>query len=175
MISKWLSSVVIVLAGGAVVHWAAIAYAPDLIMARVLSVRAQQGVGTIAHGERSTAASRQIVRPSPDLLYSTCIFDVSQRPLKVTTAAPSDTYWSVAFYAANTDNFFVLNDRQAQEKPATIVIVGRGQTLLPQGENVIVVSAPTDRGLVLFRTLINDDTREADLDQQRRAAKCEGM
>ena len=91
------------------------------------------------------------------------------------TAAPTDTYWSVAFYAANTDNFFVLNDTQAKGNPAKIVIIGRGQTVAPQSPGVIVVSAPSDKGLVLFRTLINNETRLAELDQQRRAAKCEAL
>ena len=175
MISKWLKFGVLTLCGAALVHWAAIAYAPEVIMGRVLAALAEQGEHTIAHAERSTAASRRIVRPSPDLLYSTCLFDVSRHPLKVTTAAPIGTYWSVAFYAANTDNFFVLNDSQAKGIPATIVIAGRGQTVGPQGPGVIVVSAPTDKGLVLFRTLINNDTRPAELDQQRRAAKCEAL
>jgi uncharacterized membrane protein len=35
-----------------------------------------------------------------------------------------------------------------------------------------VVSAPTSRGIVLFRTLINDDARLAEIDQQRREAGC---
>lgn len=175
MTSKWLKFGVLTLCGAALVHWAAITCAPELIMDRVLAARAEQGAHTIAHAERSTASSRRIVRPSPDLLYSTCLFDVSKLPLKVMTAAPADTYWSVAFYAANTDNFFVLNDTQTKGNPATIVIAGRGQTVAPQGPGVIVVSAPSDKGLVLFRTLINNDTRLAELDQQRRAAKCEAM
>ena len=173
MTSNWLKFGVFTLCGAALVHWAAIAYAPELIMDRVLAARAEQDAHTIAHAERSTAASRRIVRPSPDLLYSTCLFDVSRHPLKVMTAAPTDTYWSVAFYAANTDNFFVLNDTQTKGKPATIVIARRGQAVAPQGPGVIVVSAPSDKGLVLFRTLINNDARLAELDQQRRVAKCE--
>jgi uncharacterized membrane protein len=175
MTSKWLKFGVLTLCGAALVHWAAIAYAPELIMDRMLAARAEQGAHTIAHAERSTASSRRIVRPSLDLLYSTCLFDVSKLPLKVMTAAPADTYWSVAFYAANTDNFFVLNDTQTKGNPATIVIAGRGQTVAPQGPGIIVVSAPSDKGLVLFRTLINNDARLPELDQQRRAAKCEAM
>lgn len=175
MTSNWLKFGMITLCGAALVHWAAIAYAPELIMDRVLAARAEQDSQTTAHAERATAASRRIVRPSPDLLYSTCLFDVSRHPLKVMTAAPTGTYWSVAFYAANTDNFFVLNDTQTQGNPATIVIAGRGQAVPPQGPGVIVVSAPSDKGLVLFRTLINNEARLSELDQQRRAAKCEAL
>jgi uncharacterized membrane protein len=95
--------------------------------------------------------------------------------VKVTTAAPQNTYWSVAFYAANTDNFFVLNDRQANGQAATIVLVGQGQTIPSQPAGTIVVSAPTSKGIILFRTLINDEARLTELDQQRRAARCDPM
>ena len=121
------------------------------------------------------SGSRGVVRPSPDLLYSTCVFDVSKIPLKIVTAAPTDTYWSVAFYADNTDNFYVLNDHQANGHPATIMLIGQGQSLPPQPQGTIVVSAPSLTGLVLFRTLINDDARLTEIDQQRRLAKCDPM
>jgi uncharacterized membrane protein len=172
---SWLKWGAITLVLAAIIHWAAVAYAPDLIMSRAMSVMGTRGTNVITHGERATAASRRIVKPSPDLLYSQCVFDVSRRPLKITTAAPANTYWSVAFYAANTDNFFVLNDTDAKGRPATIVLMGQGQTVPPQPEGTRIVTAPTARGIVLFRTLIDDDTREADLDKQRRAAKCELM
>lgn len=171
----WVKWGVFALILAAIVHWTAVAYAPTLIMSRVMSALGTRNTNQISHGERATAASRRIVKPSPDLLYSQCVFDVSRRPLKITTAAPTDTYWSVAFYAANTDNFFVLNDTQAKGQPATIVLMGSAQNVPPQPEGTIVVTAPTTRGIVLFRTLINDDTREAELDQQRKAAKCEPM
>ena len=175
MTLRWLKWGAFTLALAGLIHWAAIAYAPSLIMWRVMAVVGGREANTIAHTERATASARAIVKPSPDLLYSRCVYDVSRKPMKVTTAAPANTYWSVAFYAANTDNFFVLNDRQANGQPATIVLVGQGQTVPPQPQGTIVVSAPTPRGLVLFRTLINDDAREAELDTARRAAKCESM
>jgi uncharacterized membrane protein len=35
------------------------------------------------------------------------------------------------------------------------------------------VIAPTRRGIVLFRILINDETKFADIDRARRNARCE--
>lgn len=154
-------------------HWLAVMIAPNFIMSRVLTVLERNSRGGIAFGDRPTADSRQIVRPSPDLLYSTCVFDVSRSPMKITTATPTDTYWSVALYADNTDNFFVLNDTQAKGVPATILLIGQGQTVPNQQPGVIVVSAPSSRGLVLFRTLIIDDARLAEIDQQRRQSSCD--
>lgn len=174
---SWLKWGLFTIVLAAAIHWTAVAFAPDLIMSRAMSAMANRGKGasTINHRERATAASRTIVKPSPDLFYSTCVFDISRYPLKITTAAPTNTYWSVAVYAANTDNFFVLNDTQAKGQAATIMLIGPGRIVPPQPEGVYVVSAPSTKGIVLFRTLINDDAREAELDQQRRAANCEPM
>ncbi|MBL8783247.1 MAG: DUF1254 domain-containing protein [Alphaproteobacteria bacterium] len=172
---RWIGWAAFTLALAAAIHWAAITYAPSLIMARAMTAMGGKGVNTITHGDRATAASRTIVKPSPDLLYSYCVFDVSRQPLKITTAAPTDTYWSVALYTANTDNFYTLNDTQAGGQPATIVLVGQGQTVPPQPEGTIIVAAPSQKGVVLFRTLINDDAREPELDRMRRAAACDPL
>jgi uncharacterized membrane protein len=172
---RWIGWLLFTAAVAAAVHWAVVRETPNFIMSRVMSGMGARGSNAITHVDRATAASRAVVKPSPDLLYSHCVFDLSHAPLKVTTAAPEDTYWSVAFYASNTDNFYALNDRQAGGQPATLVLLGQGQSAPPQAEGTIIVSAPTQRGIVLFRTLINDDTREPELDRLRRAAKCEPM
>jgi len=172
---RWAMWAIFTLALAAAVHWAAVAYLPELIMSRVMAGMSKKSVNAIVHDNRATAASRTVVKPSPDLLYSHCVFDVTRAPLKVTTAAPDGTYWSVAFYAANTDNFFALNDTTAGGKSATIVLVGQGQVLEPQPEGTLIVSAPTAKGLVLFRTLIDSDPREPELDRLRRDAKCEPL
>ena len=74
------------------------------------------------------------MRPSPDLAYSACVYDLSAGPIRVTAAAWDD-YMSVSAFAANSDNFFVSNDREApngvdftliragDEKPADAVVV----------------------------------------------------
>jgi len=172
---RWLKWIAFVALLAAAVHIAAVAYAPNAVMWRVMSLMGARGTNTIVHTERATAERRTIVKPSPDLLYSHCVYDVTRSPVKITTTAPAGTYWSVALYASNTDNFFVLNDREAGAKPATVILLGKDQTLPAQPEGAVIVSPPSPRGLVLFRTLINDDTREPELDRERREAKCEPL
>ncbi|MFN8946641.1 MAG: DUF1254 domain-containing protein, partial [Alphaproteobacteria bacterium] len=91
----------------------------------------------------------------------------------ITTGAPQGTYWSVSLFADNTDNFYVFNDKQAQDKSATILLIGQGQQIPPQDGSMTVISAPSSKGVVLFRTLINDDARLAEIDAQRREARCD--
>jgi uncharacterized membrane protein len=172
---RWIRWGLFTLVLAAAVHWVVVSQAANFIMWRAMGRVAQGKVNSIAHGERATDASRTIVKPSPDLLYSTCAFDVSRRPLKIVTGAPADTYWSVALYADNSDNFFVLNDAAAKGQPATIILLGPGQSAPVDTAGTIIVNAPTARGLVLFRTLVNDDKREGEIDQARRLATCQSL
>ena len=67
----------------------------------------------------------------------------------------------------------MFNDTKAQGKSGTILLIGTGQQLPTQDGSVMVVSAPSAKGLVLFRTLINDEARLPEIDRQRREARCE--
>jgi uncharacterized membrane protein len=157
----------------ALVHWLAVAYAPQLAMRMAFARFAEGGSNTIVHVPRATAAFHRAPKPSPDLFYSTCAYDVSEGPVKITTPAPAGTYWSVAFIDANTDNFYVLNDTTANERRATIVLARADQSVPPLPKGTLLVRTLTSTGAVLFRILINDDKREAELDAQRRTARCE--
>ncbi|MGB3754558.1 MAG: DUF1254 domain-containing protein [Parerythrobacter sp.] len=55
---------------------------------------------------RMTPQTQTVVRPSPDLAYSICLYDLTAAPegLLVTMAA-FDDYASLSFFDARTDNF----------------------------------------------------------------------
>ena len=117
-----------------------------------------------------TVESRDVVKPSPDLLYSLCIYDVSEKPLRITAPVP-DTYWSLSFYQTNTDNFYVINDRQAKTNPVEIVLVGPKMEV-PNVTNAELVVAPTEKGIFLLRSLIMDEDKLADLIRIQKMARC---
>lgn len=99
--------------------------------------------------DRVTPLSRQIVRPSPDFAYSACAYDLRDGPI-VITATPWNAYWSLSLYAANSDNFFVIDDREARYgAEITLVRAGRPH---PEGASMVVES-PSDRGIALIRRL----------------------
>ncbi|HET9752176.1 MAG TPA: DUF1254 domain-containing protein, partial [Myxococcales bacterium] len=103
------------------IHVAAIQALPRLIV-RVVRHRleGQVGMNRILHAPLPDSAWRTVVMPSPDLLYSACAYDVSDRPLLVTAEVP-EGYWSVSAFADDTDNFFVENDRTVGRRQMRVV------------------------------------------------------
>jgi uncharacterized membrane protein len=172
----WIGWTTLTLAIAAVVHIASIHFLPHMVMNRAM---AQMGaVNTIHHGARATAEIHGVVRPSPDLLYSVCPFDLSKAPLRVTAPVPPGTYWSVSMFDDKTNNFFVLNDRQAKDGKVDLLVYGPGQmfvsSYLPPEHPPPwkYVSSPSARGLVLFRTLVDNEKDITALEAARRKAKC---
>ncbi|HEX4301526.1 MAG TPA: DUF1254 domain-containing protein [Rhizomicrobium sp.] len=154
----------------AAVHIGSVHALPHLIMGGAMHViEGRVGINHMAFAGRPNAASRGVVRPSPDLLYSTCVFDLSHGPVRVRASAMPDTYWSVSLFDADTNNFYVLNDRQAKTGGVDFTIVPPSQDKQPFGN---VVRSPTVRGLVLFRTLIDDEAKLKEIDAARRHASC---
>jgi uncharacterized membrane protein len=100
-----------VLVGAVLVHFAALAALPRVIMHRAMTRMQRAPVNEFAHTPLATAEARAIVRPSPDLAYSALVFDVSERPLEVRVPVTLP-YTSVSGFAVNTDNFFAFNDQR---------------------------------------------------------------
>ncbi len=130
-------------------HIAAVHAAPRLLMQVAIERLSAAGFNRWQIADRVTPASRQIVRPSPDFAYSACVFDLNEGPV-ILTAAPWNSYWSLSLYAANSDNFFVIDDREAQYG-AEITLVQRGRPH-PEGASQVVES-PSRRGVALIRRL----------------------
>lgn len=118
---------------------------------RLLSIRTT-GPNTFHHGRAPTHKSRQIVMPSPDLVYSSCVYDLAAGELAISGALPPvGHYWSLSLYAHNTDNYFVLNDRELPARDFSIIVRRkRGRGVAP---GATVVESPTQTGIVLIRMI----------------------
>ena len=125
-----------------------------------------------AHAPRLREDNQTIVRASPDILYSVCVYDVSDGPVVVEAPWPADgNYTSVSFYDARTNNFAVFSDRDGDASPVGIVLTGNADTAeVPAGFHA--VSAPTSRGLILYRRVIDADTDMATAETERRGFTC---
>lgn len=120
------------------------------------------------HSPRANPAVRTIVRPSPDLAYSVCAYDLHDGPMRI-HVGPSAAYWSLALYADNTDNFRTFNDR-AHAGGIDIVLFARGDE--NAGGVASAVISPTRRGLALVRRLAPSDADFARADRARQADIC---
>jgi uncharacterized membrane protein len=142
-----------VLLGAALVHVAALAALPRAIMSRVLAgLAAQAGENVFVHPPLASAESRTIVRPSPDLAYSSAVFDVSERRLRIVVPLTAP-YTSLSGFATNTDNFFALNDLTAGAQTIDVVLVGPS-TPRSGLEGLRVIESPSDRGVLLVRRVV---------------------
>lgn len=163
----------IVLAVAAASHLAAVWAVPRVLMQMAFRAGEKRtgGDNRAYHFGLTTAGSREVVMPSPDLLYAGCIYDVSKGPVAITADVP-ETYWSVALYADNTDNFFVLDDRDVPSRHARVVLVAEDATPPASATGAVIVKAPSKRGLVLFRTLVLDRSKLDELRASQRTAAC---
>jgi uncharacterized membrane protein len=167
---KWPGRVASVLAGAALIHVAAVQALPRLIV-RVVRHRleGQVGMNRILHAPLPDAAWRTVVMPSPDLLYSACAYDVSDRPLLVTAEVP-EGYWSVSAFADDTDNFFVENDRTVSRGRVRVVFARKPGVVDPGGGTIVQV--PSRTGIILFRQLVPDRGDLPKAQEIQRAATC---
>lgn len=142
---------------------------PRMLMAAAMKRVAVAGINRMTHGPLATDKARAIVRPSPDLAYSSCPFDLSQGPVRVTVLPVPSPYWSLSVFDARTDVAFVRNNRETGGKGIDLVLARPGQVTPP---GATVVRPAGDRGIALLRILVEDRGAFAPIDAARRAATC---
>jgi uncharacterized membrane protein len=168
---QWLAWSAATLAVAGLVHLVTLNALPRLIMARVLT---RIGAANTMHfSQRPDATSRRVVQPSPDLLYAACPFDLAKGPLRLTARVPHRTYWSVSAFDANTNNFFVRNDRQIEGDAIEIIALPRGMAPPDEsGRAPVILVPPTETGLFLVRLLIDDERDLPQLARIQHQADC---
>lgn len=126
-------------------------------------------VNNFTHTPPVRAERQFVVRPSPDLLYSVCPYDLTAGPLEVTAVPVPGRYSSISVFDARTDNAFVRNDEEMAGKPMRVVLALEGQQV-PTGLETVRVRYAT--GIVLQRVLLADPSEAAAVDPIRQKAKC---
>ncbi len=146
-ITRWL---IITLGLAVVFHFGAMAAYPHVIMAGLNRTLAEgTGSNTPIVGRLPDETSRTVVRPSPDLAYTICAFDLSQGPLRIAATLP-DTYASLSMYAANSDVFYVRNNQTAGKTVSLVLTADSHAT-----EEAGTVVSPTETGIILARMLVS--------------------
>ena len=140
-------------------HIAVLNLVPTVIMSKAMTAMEARGVAT--HGftlsPRLTPQTQTVVRPSPDLAYSICLFDLSKGGVLHVAAAPYDKYASISFFDAKTNNFETLRVGKGEAGAGRTAYLYPPKT--PESDIMIYenmafgVSAPTSRGIILIRRL----------------------
>lgn len=160
--------------GGAVVagHAGTIIASPYVIMHVAMNRLSGEGAGinTFRFADRTTSAAREIVRPSPDLAYASCVYDLSKGPILVDVPpSPDGGYLSVSVFASNTDNIAAL-DSLRNPNGVRFVLQKEGKQVNP-GE-LPVIYTPTERGIILDRRLAPTQTTFNLANKARRMNRC---
>ena len=129
-------------------------------------------VNTMTATPLATDKARLIVRPSPDLAYSSCPYDLSHGPVVVEVAPVPAAYWSLSVFDSWTDAAFVRNNIQAEGKPIKIVLAKAGQ---PVPDGMAVVRVGGDSGIALIRILVTDRAQFGAIDAARRQSSCKPL
>jgi uncharacterized membrane protein len=172
MMRRWLMPLLLCAVFGTFAYHATLIATPFVLM-RVSAAKAGKGLALnrFAFGPMTTAENQTIVRPSPDLAYSLCVFDVSRGPVMVRVEPVPGHYWSVSIFDARTDVAAVRSDRDTGGKPAMLALVKPGQEA-PVGYDAIPIKY--DKGVALVRILISHKAEFAAIDALRRKSFCKG-
>ena len=170
MIRNWLFPIAAGLIAATIAWQGTLVATPYVLMSTAMK-RIGQGapVNSFGFGEMATADRQPIVRPSPDLSYSTCVFDLSKGPVLVDVPSVPGRYWSVSIFDARTDVAAVRSDRDTGGKPARLALLREGQRA-PAGYDAVQLSY--DKGLALIRILLSSPSDFAEIDAIRRTATC---
>ncbi len=155
---NWKGFIIITLILSAIFHVATIKAIPYVVMTvakKKLMEREKIGVNEVAYKDLITEDERVVIRPSPDLLYSGMIFDVSKAPLMVSASVEEGKYWALNFYDMETNNFGIFDDRKITDGDFKIILAHKDAEIKnPQGYKVL--RSPDSTGVMLNRIVVPD-------------------
>jgi uncharacterized membrane protein len=170
MIRNWLLPILVGLAVAAAAWYGTLLATPHVLMSTAMErIGARGTVNSFGFGEMATADNQPIVRPSPDLVYSSCVFDISKGPVLINVRPVPEAYWSISIFDARTDVAAVRSDRDTGGKPARLALLRQGGKA-PAGYEPVELGY--DSGIALIRMLLSDPKDYSRIDAIRRTATC---
>jgi uncharacterized membrane protein len=167
---RWLLPSLLGLVVAALAWQATLLAIPRGIMSLAVSRLGEAGgLNRMLHAPLPGPGRRTVVRPSPDLAYSSCPFDLSKGPLLVEVAPVAAPYWSLSVFDARTDVAFVRNNRGTGGRGFRVALAMEGQAV-PAG--VETIRRDDAKGVALLRILVEDRARFSSLDRARRGSGC---
>lgn len=170
---RWIMPVLLGVLIALAAHEAALVATPRMLMAAAINRVGQGGFNRFTHAPLATDRSRAIVRPSPDLAYSSCPFDLSDGPVRITVPPIPSIYWSLSVFDPRTDAVYVKNNQQTGGRGIDLVLAHGNWTYdPPAGQRPDAVHVEGTRGIALMRVLVENRATFAAIDAARRKATC---
>jgi uncharacterized membrane protein len=166
---NWRGPVLFGLIVAAVTAYAVICAIPYGLMHVAMDRLGRGGINKMSYGNLANPDHQPVVRPSPDLAYSSCPYDLASGPIAIDVTPVPGRYTSLSVFDAATDVIFVRNDVEAGGKPFRIVVARDGQAV-PVGAEIVRTNH--DRGIALIRLLLKDPSEIGGLDAARRQSSC---
>jgi uncharacterized membrane protein len=167
---RWLLPIAVGALAATAAWQATLVATPYLLMRVAMKRLGEQGpVNAFQHAPPTRAERQPVVRPSPDLLYSICVFDLSQSPLLIDVPPIPGHYWSVSIFDARTDVAAVRSDRDTGGGPARLALTWGAQSTAAGYEPVRLEHA---RGMALIRVLVSGEADYREVDPVRQRASC---
>ncbi|MCA0901204.1 DUF1254 domain-containing protein [Microbulbifer agarilyticus] len=160
---SWVRWIAVILVCGWLGQYPLAMLVPHLIMERLYNkVGDRTGYNQMYVNTRPDETFRNVVRPSPDLLYALCVYNLEQGAVVINAPVP-ERYWSMQFYQMNTDNFAgISNQREQHTRVGTQVEVTLvGPDANPAEYSGEVIQSPTARGVMLLRASAIGDESQA--------------
>ena len=165
----WFRPLVFGLVVAITTAWAAIGAIPFGLMNVAIDRLGQGGINLMSHANLADPSRQPVIRPSPDLAYSSCPYDLSAGPIAIGVVPVAHRYRSLSIFDAATDVIFVRNDVEAGGRPYRIILAREGQAV-PTGAEVVRTNH--DNGIALIRLLLKDPREIGQLEAVRRQSFC---
>lgn len=145
----WIGAFIVV---AAVAHIAILRAAPYMIMSKVIRTMGDRGMPLhrFTISPRITPQTQTIVRPSPDLAYSICRFDLTNGPIMISGAMWAG-YASLTIFDAQTNAVFIGSLDSENSRQNSVVLTMRSSVKAAKNTSIVMLEKPT--GLALIRRL----------------------
>ncbi|MEM8615554.1 MAG: DUF1254 domain-containing protein [Pseudomonadota bacterium] len=160
---RWWMAIIVFAVAAIGAHFATVYALPGIIMDRAQAQLSERGADpyTWLASPQQTPQTQQIVRPSPDLSYAICLFDMADGAVLI--SAPAwEGYASLSVFDARTNNVFVTSldgqdGRVLLHNPA-VPLIEEGRFYLKGDEPVVTLKG---KGLALIRRVAPGAQRHA--------------
>ena len=168
-----LSKILLLFILGTTLHLTFIYYYPYFKMWQIDRNNTSMSVNKITHGKKIDSNYRDIIRPSPDLLYSACSYDTTYSPVIITSDV-LDTYWAMSFYSSNSDNYAIINDMDIDDSNVKVYLFGPNSKPTKINDGYAIFS-PSNKGAVLIRRFLGNESNIDELYKNQESLTCDSL